>query len=362
MTQIKEQTKKLINNLPFWTTSRQLKNSNLTEFLNVFGTELQDAEELIDYIFNQLILSKADTNFISKIYKASIPVQLEEYYSQYIIKGNGVILSYCNSFDEFFVKTNSNIYETITHNHPYYIEIKTNTIYFLHKYEDLFIYIDDVPIKLNQYEYQVWNIFDELGSLLGIKRLTNESNESFKIRIKDVFVHIGGSNKEGLINTIGRELGLREYYKWIDTTKDYIIENKSILINSISIIYPNGHIEYPSIFKDKNKLIIRNLKAKIKDVSISYIKNYSLHDLNNKKDIFSKQYYYNKNNTANLNLIKAAERLRKFCYNDFIWDQTFSQINPTKVLPSIYDASKEGFKKYNNMSPEEINNLLKRRD
>jgi hypothetical protein len=64
------------------------------------------------------------------------------------------------------------------------------------------VYLDENNTK------QVWNEFDDHGSLLSLTRLKNEKNWEYKRRIKDAAVHLSNSTYRGLINGITRELGL----------------------------------------------------------------------------------------------------------------------------------------------------------
>lgn len=70
------------------------------------------------------------------------------------------------------------------------------------------VYIDDiqviqVPVPRNQL-----NQFDELGSLVSLRRLPGEKNDEFRSRIRDAYIHIANSSYRGLVYGITRELGL----------------------------------------------------------------------------------------------------------------------------------------------------------
>jgi hypothetical protein len=71
---------------------------------------------------------------------------------------------------------------------PYFLELKNN-------------------LYTQQYE-SLWNTFDEHGTLLDIKRLPQESNDDYKLRIQDVTRNPGGSTFAGVANSSTRELGL----------------------------------------------------------------------------------------------------------------------------------------------------------
>lgn len=69
-----------------------------------------------------------------------------------------------------------------------------------------------VELKLNtftQTSQPLWNSFDEHGLLMDIERLPDESNDQYKLRIKDVFRGAGGATFIGVINGASRELGIK---------------------------------------------------------------------------------------------------------------------------------------------------------
>ena len=76
------------------------------------------------------------------------------------------------------------------------------------------------------------NCFDEMGMLVSLERNLGEKNKSYKERILDVYINPGGSNYQGLINAISRELGIGQseviVYRFSDlsdSSSDYSILN-----------------------------------------------------------------------------------------------------------------------------------------
>jgi hypothetical protein len=57
----------------------------------------------------------------------------------------------------------------------------------------------------------VVNNFDYIGDLLSLQRISGESNVDFKARLWDARVHQGGPDYEGVLNNIGRDLGMLRY-------------------------------------------------------------------------------------------------------------------------------------------------------
>lgn len=64
----------------------------------------------------------------------------------------------------------------------------------------------------------VYNEFDSFGTYLGLSRLPEERNTTYKKRLLDVFTRRASATYIGLLNGITRELGL-EYYRPITITK-----------------------------------------------------------------------------------------------------------------------------------------------
>lgn len=66
-------------------------------------------------------------------------------------------------------------------------------------------------VNLTPVSHQVWNEFDKFGLLLGAPRLNLETNDRYKQRLFDVFIHRSNSSYLGLIYGITRELGYSLY-------------------------------------------------------------------------------------------------------------------------------------------------------
>lgn len=94
------------------------------------------------------------------------------------------------------------------------------------------------PIKEFK-EKGLWNVFDDHGLLLDLKRLPNESNKEYSIRLKDVNVNRGGSTFIGVNNGAIRELGLIKVPTALSITipKDRFNNN---IYDSLNIIYSSA--------------------------------------------------------------------------------------------------------------------------
>jgi len=98
----------------------------------------------------------------------------------------------------------------------------------------------------------VWNHYDEYGLLLGLQRITGETNWQYKRRLLDVFVNRSNSTYNGLINSITRELGLSFYYPISINPRINLITNE--FLASDPLIEFNG--VYLNLYSDhKNDLL-----------------------------------------------------------------------------------------------------------
>jgi hypothetical protein len=198
-------------------------------------------------------------------------------------------------------------------------------------------------------------MFDDLGDMVSLKRLPFETNRSYSDRIKDTFLHLPGNTFTGLVNAVSREINKRTYIKWHNTLMPFSIMDDNIFVDTITVVYPNGSVEYPDVYMDeKKRLVLLPLPGDIAEVSVSYVNYITIHDLNDKNDYFVKQYFYYKNKTAKKNLVNFARDIRTNTYEKFIMDQTYKQLKANCFLPSIYDGSASGFKAYNHKTIGEI--------
>ena len=113
--------------------------------------------------------------------------------------------------------------------------------------------IQYIELKNSTHELRnkaLWNVFDEHGLMLDLKRLPNESNKRYSDRLKDVNRNRGGSTFIGVANSATRELGLikvldaislsiakNQFEKNIHRQVFVSFESASVLIKTDSMIY-----------------------------------------------------------------------------------------------------------------------------
>lgn len=63
-------------------------------------------------------------------------------------------------------------------------------------------------------EFDLWNIFDSWGLLLGVDRIKLETNRDYRARLKNVFRAPGGVTERGLLQGLARDLNLSADIWW----------------------------------------------------------------------------------------------------------------------------------------------------
>lgn len=331
-----EVTKKIQDKLPYWFTKMRTDETSVgAQFLNVFGLALEDVEYITNYAYDQTNIKDIDIEQISTVYKFFIPGSINKDYDIFI----NSVLHICTEVDnlqDFFIGLyNEETNSEVDFPDPFFVDYEKHVIYVRHAYD-----VDDnyeygkLTVKISKNEniifddivklelHPVWNFFDEFGLLLGLKRLRKESNYNFKNRILDVFRYKANSTKDGLINGIAMELGLRRHVTWTNGEYDYIIEDNGVIVNSIEIDgFSNisNMIRYDEI--NDNIVIKGDIAFTGLTRDITYVYGFNLHELINKDDDIL-QYQINEPGKPLLEFIKEElkEQAPVF-WGNFIWNE-----------------------------------------
>ena len=65
--------------------------------------------------------------------------------------------------------------------------------------------------EFSQGTHALWNHFDDLGLLIGLRRFPGERNREFRDRILRVYQNPGNATHQGMVNSISRDLGYPTY-------------------------------------------------------------------------------------------------------------------------------------------------------
>lgn len=247
-------TQQLANFYPSWTQIRKSRESIGQQFLNVFGLQLEEIELFLNEALNNQYIGTANLGEIYQLYKFSIPQHWDEDIKVARAAGyigeNEYLLDEAIFLREFYSNEKGLIFDfekNIGYVHPYQqggwdrIQVMTN--------------LGNLEIENHQLMiHHVWNVFDELAMLLGLRRRylerssegsiiqAIESNEELKYRILNVFKFPANSQRTGLINGIGQSLGLIKEAVWEENVSSFSIEDPTCHPESLII---NGKIPLP---------------------------------------------------------------------------------------------------------------------
>lgn len=169
-------------------TGAKFLNALIGDYLDSFNSEL-DLNSINSYI------ATADEDAVDWLYITyNAPAAAIE------VLGDSVPLARSSSLEEFYSSKKTD--------YIYYHNISDNQIITLRKFENLTI----DGVGFDQEVILFFNIFDEFGSRVGLKRLYLESNENYKNRILDVYRNIPSVDKEGVKRTLRRELDIWRAY------------------------------------------------------------------------------------------------------------------------------------------------------
>lgn len=245
-------TQNLANEFPIWTEARKNIYSNMQMFLNSFGREIENIEDFLKEIRRSKYIETMNENYWDWIYSYDIPL-VENIFAAKIKDSTGNILEKEESIGNFFYKEKEKVI-------PYQDGQK---LFSLKNYGTITIESQGKIFKSDPKDHQIWNCFDEMAMMFGIKRKNLEKNESLRERIIDTFHFISNSSKNGIINGIGRETNTIARKKWIDDNNNFEIYELNVVKESIRVdgnkINRSQYIDYEiykiESFDNINKII-----------------------------------------------------------------------------------------------------------
>ena len=358
-------TEKIKAMLPFWFKMKKKPNESVgLSFLHIFGIELDEIENMLEYAQRQYYIDTADINMQDVVYKVNMPSGCDINKIENVFSGQDTLVKVDTLYEFYLIEDRINrTHHNFNQHNIYFLDDINKTIFVRQpynkssKYPNGYIYIkyDGEILEKELLLHQVWNFFDEFGAIVGCKRLYGENNLSYQYRILDVFKYHANSTLKGITNGIARELNLREHKVWDDTTTDFIIKDDMVIIDTIEVDdeKPNN------IYIDKNNYVI--LKGdnnyKNKKANVTYIRSLSVcafnsYDVNNSLS----NELFKSDGTPTEILIEYIEQIKNessilwndFVYNDSIWikDSDDYYGNHFAFLPYRYDANIGGFAKY----------------
>lgn len=213
-----ERTNYLAKKLPSWMDLRE-KESVFQQLENYAAANPLD--DLSDRILKVL-----NTKFIDKVDESLSYISFKTKVKNFMLEEKTLELEnpadYIAKFKGKYIKITINEIDFIlSEEEKCFYDLKKGLIHFKQPYlsslveEDNNLKIINLNNK-NEYflkkeliEHRIWNPFDEFGFLFDLERIPKEDNKSYKERILDVNKNPGSSTRQGLINHISRELGLK---------------------------------------------------------------------------------------------------------------------------------------------------------
>lgn len=222
-------TYEMLQMLPKWMLMTQNEVSTGAQTLDTLGIQLDDLSLIIQTILRsgsiQMMESDMDFDLLSIDYLYKIELQ-------------EAVVNSTELFVEKLIDENTNNYQTLINSvnlfdfytpgvDKFYYDIVSNSIYFKNKFRAVRINGAVYPGSLFEV-HLVWGPLDEIGLLFGCPRIKYERNDSYKLRLMDVFANPGNATKEGLKNYISRSLGLSKEEVIIDSLDDDTYVNSLI--------------------------------------------------------------------------------------------------------------------------------------
>lgn len=358
-------TEKIKAQLPFWFSMKKKPNDSVgLDFLNVFGLHLDDIENMLNYANKQYFIDTADIFSCDIVYKVNLP----SYYNPDEISGvysSKDALKEVSSLYEFFGIEDriNNITHAYEQNNIFFIDHLNKVIFVREAYDrtnespygKINVRHLDIIKEYSLIIHHVWNFFDEFGALVGCSRLKEEKNESYKKRILDVFKNPANSTKLGLANGIARELNVRKYKTWEDMSIDFIIKDKMVIVDTISI----DNSKVSNIYMtDEGYLCLKgDIYKKGINSEVSYICGISIEPLIEKsQNVSLSNELFESDGSPTQSMIRYVNKIdtqssvlwNNFIYNETIWikDSEDYYSNHFSFLPSRYDAKIGGFENY----------------
>lgn len=353
---------------PTWTRIRKDPNSMGSQFLQVTGKRLADVEWVLEYALRQQYIGTADLEQADIMYIAHLPGNIHKDLNIRFSSGEHV---YDNHQDMIqFLESPQIIgrYSSITYNTKCHVDYTKKKLYVHRVYNRDETYrhgslkmtvLDTYGATITEsiipfYTHHVWNFFDEFGLLLGLSRLEGEKNYEFRERILDVFRRPAGPHKVGLINGMGRELGLTYEMKWDDGGEDIVLDRSRVLLETISVDttwWPDSEL-----YKDKTGRIVLQGHPDFKGQTrtIRFIAGVELHELHDTSDQAFQNELRNVDGTATPLLQYYVEQIKdrvpimwgRWKWNQGFWDVTDADMSGYGYIPNVYDATFSGWKGY----------------
>lgn len=344
--------RELRQQLPHWFKMRQDKTSVGAQLLNVIGQGLDTTADLIRALGWEFTLLSANTSTPSSCYTAGLPgVAIDPDFSVEFY-GDGILLSRARDLPEFLSAPVDPVVDTpeVFGRDYILIDPEQRRLYVRKSYVELRMVVLDgaevqiADIALPLSEHPLWTVFDEYGLLWDTLRLPGESNEAYRGRLLSVPSLPAGPHRGGIIRGLARDLGLLRDYVWADGAADYPIPHRYVNIETIMINGdPVSDEEY--FLSPIGQVILKGDVSNPGPWRVTYAYGLSLHTFASDDPIMDE--LLTDEGLATSQLWEYQERIERTApalWGGFVWGESFWDPGNDGLVPSIYDASIEGWR------------------
>jgi hypothetical protein len=340
-------TQRIADEFPIWTYIRKSNESNGQRFLNWFGMQFEEARDTIDDIKNQKYIDLLNPKMLDWIYVYEIPkIKPTDDFSFYEGTKEIPIFSTLNEF-LFNTREDGGI-----------IDYQNQRLYTLGFHKNLKLEVRNIDnrmsVDLKGLPHHVWNAFDEFALLVGVERIYSiqETNESLRERIKDVFRYPANSGDLGLTHALGRELNLIKRVVWKDDTKNLYIKGKGM--DPRTLLVDGRRLQSQEFSVDEFGHIIVYAMNQGKSHTVSIIKGIQKHELYDKQSEELHRLMFNDDGQASDRLLKWVEYINqvapvmwgRFNWDEGYWDTINKDLTGLGYIPNMWDSNIEVWKAY----------------
>lgn len=225
----------VVSGFPNWYAGRQDRNSNMRRLTNALMSSYLPIESGIEEMAAMANLFAIDESMLSQINRYVAPELISVDRARVLLNKSGFYqeLEQAESVEDLLFDVTK---EKVL------IDFRRGEVLSLEPYTGVEVEIDNGTnkqlFKTSPRDEKLWNTFDEIGLIYGMKRLYKETNLDFKRRLSTLFSHPGNATKTGVLFEIARQLGNIVHKDWIDDTKGFLVTNptgQDIIVESIQV-------------------------------------------------------------------------------------------------------------------------------
>lgn len=335
-----EFTRQMASLFPSWMAVRKDQESVGQQFLNHFGLEYEELQDILDWFLENGYISTANVGQVDWVYKGDLPAGITQNHTVTVSDGTNEI-PVLPTLERFYA----------TNRDAVILDYDEGLLYSRFQYASLTITasleVDYEGVSRTEVitgtvslrPHHVWNTFDEFGLLLDTPRLYLETNADYRERLLDVFRYPANATRLGLYNSIARQLGLISRTVWENDAVSFTIYAPYLVPESVLVdgqpveAIDNGDGTYSIMPQNTGR-----------PRQVSYISGFTLHALH-MNDPYLQGVLYEEDGHPTPYFYELAERLHQkapVLWGDFRWDEGFWDITDREMsgyafLPTILD-------------------------